>query len=591
MASKEVEMRELNDEQTTDEELEISHVVPPDGGYGWVIMFAAFMCNVVVDGIIFTFGLVVTSLSESMDVSVSTAAWVASLLTGFYLLAGPFVSALSNRYGFRVVTISGAIMAATSLAVSSFAPSIEFLFISVGVFGGIGFGVIFLPAVVAVGYYFDKKRALATGIAVCGSGVGTFILAPFTAFLLEEYGWRGTMLIQSGLVLNCAVFGSLFRPLEPVRSKRQRLNAEIPTSDGTPLMLRIKRDRDDNLQSEAATDNDTACADSLANMEIVEIKDARASEESSDLLHEKKGLLDDGASISIVKSGSRPLIDSSKSLNQKEPRPLDRDDAFFTGSVQKLPQYLQNPNNYHASVTRVPDVDEPKDACSKCCPESARRTLLTMMDFTLFKSMSFVLLCFSSFLTFVGFFVPFMFLAARAEVGNASKEEASFLLSIVGITNTIGRVICGAIADHPKVSVLFLNNAALTSCGLLTILSPFLPSYEMLMVYAALFGLTIAGVVSIRSILLVELLGLERLTNSFGLILPFTGISSCVGGPLAGKFYDVTKDYDASFYLAGGMILLSGVMCYPLGYVNKWEKKSHLKVQPIPEPTPKIVVS
>lgn len=87
-------------------------------------------------------------------------------------------------------------MAATSLAVSSFAPSIEFLFISVGVFGGIGFGVIFLPAVVAVGYYFDKKRALATGIAVCGSGVGTFILAPFTAFLLEEYGWRGTMLIQ-----------------------------------------------------------------------------------------------------------------------------------------------------------------------------------------------------------------------------------------------------------------------------------------------------------------------------------------------------------------------------------------------------------
>ena len=114
----------------------------------------------------------------------------------FFVISGPFVSALSNRYGFRVVTISGAIMAATSLAVSSFAPSIEFLFISVGVFGGIGFGVIFLPAVVAVGYYFDKKRALATGIAVCGSGVGTFILAPFTAFLLEEYGWRGTMLIQ-----------------------------------------------------------------------------------------------------------------------------------------------------------------------------------------------------------------------------------------------------------------------------------------------------------------------------------------------------------------------------------------------------------
>ena len=32
-----------------------------------------------------------------------------------------------------------------------------------GVLGGFGLGLIYLPAVVAVGYYFDSKRALATG--------------------------------------------------------------------------------------------------------------------------------------------------------------------------------------------------------------------------------------------------------------------------------------------------------------------------------------------------------------------------------------------------------------------------------------------
>lgn len=31
------------------------------------------------------------------------------------------------------------------------------------------------------------------------------------------------------------------------------------------------------------------------------------------------------------------------------------------------------------------------------------------------------------------------------------KESASFLLSIIGITNTVGRVVCGALSDHPKV--------------------------------------------------------------------------------------------------------------------------------------------
>ena len=37
---------------------------------------------------------------------------------------------------------------------------------------GIGFGMMYLPSIVVVGFYFDKKRALATGIAVCGSGIG-----------------------------------------------------------------------------------------------------------------------------------------------------------------------------------------------------------------------------------------------------------------------------------------------------------------------------------------------------------------------------------------------------------------------------------
>ena len=119
------------------------------------------------------------------------------------------------------------------------------------------------------------------------------------------------------------------------------------------------------------------------------------------------------------------------------------------------------------------------------------RTLSSLIQFSLFKSATFDLLCFSSFITFLGFFVPFMFLAARAEQLGADKESASFLLSIIGITNTVGRVACGALSDHPKVNVLLVNNAALTLGGIVTILTPFFPAYEMLIVYACLFGLSI----------------------------------------------------------------------------------------------------
>jgi predicted MFS family arabinose efflux permease len=68
-----------------------------------------------------------------------------------------------------------------------------------------------------VGYYFDKKRALATGIAVCGSGIGTFVFAPFGTFLVDEFGWKGANIIFGALILNGVVFGAIFRPLEVAR--------------------------------------------------------------------------------------------------------------------------------------------------------------------------------------------------------------------------------------------------------------------------------------------------------------------------------------------------------------------------------------
>ena len=37
---------------------------PPDGGWGWVICFASFMCNLVLDGIAYTFGVLLEPLVE-----------------------------------------------------------------------------------------------------------------------------------------------------------------------------------------------------------------------------------------------------------------------------------------------------------------------------------------------------------------------------------------------------------------------------------------------------------------------------------------------------------------------------------------------
>lgn len=69
--------------------------------------------------------------------------------------------------------------------------------------------MIYMPAVLTVGFYFEKWRALATGLALCGSGVGTFVMAPLTDTLNETYGWRTTVLVHAGLYFGNTKFYSL----------------------------------------------------------------------------------------------------------------------------------------------------------------------------------------------------------------------------------------------------------------------------------------------------------------------------------------------------------------------------------------------
>lgn len=71
------------------------------------------------------------------------------------------------------------------------------------------------------------------------------------------------------------------------------------------------------------------------------------------------------------------------------------------------------------------------------------------------------------------------------------KNMAVLLVSTIGITNTLGRVICGWISSYESVDPIMVNNVSLTFGGLYTVILPLLPystfSYYL---YASLFGLS-----------------------------------------------------------------------------------------------------
>lgn len=86
------------------------------------------------------------------------------------------------------------------------------------------------------------------------------------------------------------------------------------------------------------------------------------------------------------------------------------------------------------------------------------------------------------------------------------------------------------------------------------------------------FGLFIAANYALTSIILVELITLDRFTNAYGLLLLVQGIANLIGPPLAGWITDMTGNYDLAFYLAGVFIAISGFLMLILPARGKLRK-------------------
>ncbi|KFO21891.1 monocarboxylate transporter 14 isoform X1 [Fukomys damarensis] len=186
-----------------------------DGGWAWMVVLASFFVHILIMGSQMALGVLNVEWLEDFHQSRGLTAWVSSLSMGLTLIVGPFIGLFINTCGCRWTTIVGGLLNSLGWVLSAYTTSVHCLFFTFGVAAGLGSGMAYLPAVVMVGRYFQKRRALAQGLSTTGTGFGTFLMTTLLKYLCSEYGWRNAMFIHGAVSLNLCVCGALMRPLSP----------------------------------------------------------------------------------------------------------------------------------------------------------------------------------------------------------------------------------------------------------------------------------------------------------------------------------------------------------------------------------------
>uniref|UniRef100_UPI0037E91B8B monocarboxylate transporter 2-like n=1 Tax=Semicossyphus pulcher TaxID=241346 RepID=UPI0037E91B8B len=190
---------------------------PLDGGWGWMVVVGAHISIGFAYATPKVLSIFYKEIQDDLGASFSEIALISSVMLAAMYAGGPVSSVLVNRFGSRPIVILGGLMCGLSMVTASFGTSIVYLYLCIGVIGGCGLSLNLNASLIIISKYFLTKRPLANGLAMAGSPVFLCVLAPFNQYLLVNFGWRGSLLILGGLMLNCCVAGALMRPVTPPR--------------------------------------------------------------------------------------------------------------------------------------------------------------------------------------------------------------------------------------------------------------------------------------------------------------------------------------------------------------------------------------
>ncbi len=187
--------------------------------YGYIIVIASFCILLIIFGVHYAFGLFLKPIFAEFGWSRATISGAYSLS---WLIQGPsslLMGRLNDKYGPRVVlSLCGFLFSLGILLTTQIQDSWQ-LYISYGVFTGIGSGGAYVPIASTIARWFARRRSVMTGIAASGMGFGMFALSPVANYLIANYSWRLSYSILGAAMFLVTILAAQLLRLKPAQSR------------------------------------------------------------------------------------------------------------------------------------------------------------------------------------------------------------------------------------------------------------------------------------------------------------------------------------------------------------------------------------
>jgi len=193
----------------------------------WIQLTLGFVAMMAISSPQYTWALFTGPLQQRVGTDLATLQVTFSVLIILQTWLAPAQGWLVDRFGPRLLLSLGAVLVGLSWVLAASATSVVVLYLTYGVLGGIGTGIIYIGVIGLMVRWFPDRRGFVTGLAAAGYGVGAILTTFPINSMLKSSGYHHTLLvfgIIQGLIALLAAQG-LRRPPAAVHGQQTSTEA------------------------------------------------------------------------------------------------------------------------------------------------------------------------------------------------------------------------------------------------------------------------------------------------------------------------------------------------------------------------------